>query len=174
MDNLLQSVHAVLSSTPTRWLSLTEALPAELLTRPPAPGEWSALNCLQHLLDAERLVFPVRLQCLLAGQDFAAFDPDAQGTVLTGDQTPAAVAAQFAETRAATLALLGQVTPSDFSRTARHSELGLVTLAELLHQWAGHDLMHIVQAEQALMQPFIAGCGPWRPYFVDHEIAQKK
>lgn len=174
MDNLLQSVHAVLSSTPTRWLSLTEALPAELLTRPPAPSEWSALNCLQHLLDAERLVFPVRLQCLLAGQDFAAFDPDAQGTVLTGDQTPAAVAAQFAEIRAANLALLNQVTLSDFSRTARHAELGLVTLAELLHQWAGHDLMHIVQAEQALMQPFIAGCGPWRPYFVDHEIAQKK
>ncbi|GIK42734.1 MAG: hypothetical protein BroJett011_65670 [Chloroflexota bacterium] len=174
MDNLLQSIHAVLSSTPARWLSLTEALPVELLTRPSAPGEWSALNCLQHLLDAERLVFPVRVQGLLAGQDFAAFDPDAQGTVQAGSQSPTAVAAQFAETRAANLALLNQVTLSDFSRTARHAELGLVTLAELLHEWAGHDLMHTVQAEQALMQLFIAGCGPWRPYFIAHEIAQKK
>jgi hypothetical protein len=153
---------------------LTESLPAELLTRPPAPGEWSALDCLQHLLDTERLVFPVRIQCFLAGQDFAAFDPNAQGTVLNGSQTPTSVAAQFAEARAASLALLGQITPSDFSRTARHSELGLVTLAELLHEWAGHDLMHTVQAEQALLQPFIAGCGPWRLYFVEHEIAQKK
>lgn len=173
MDNLLLSVQTVLNSTPARWLSLTEALPAELLTRPPAPGEWSALDCLQHLLDAERLVFPVRLQCLLAGQDFAAFDPDAQGTKLSSSPIPTEVAAQFAQARAASLALLGQVTPSDFPRTARHAELGLVTLGELLHQWAGHDLMHTVQAEQALMQPFIAGCGPWRPYFVAHEMVNK-
>jgi hypothetical protein len=34
---------------------------------------------------------------------------------------------------------------------------------------AGHDLMHTVQAERALMQPFIAGCGPWQPYCADHE-----
>jgi hypothetical protein len=29
--------------------------------------------------------------------------------------------------------------------------------------------MHIVQAERAVMQPFIAGSGPWRPYFADHD-----
>jgi hypothetical protein len=43
-----------------------------------------------------------------------------------------------------------------------------VSLSELLHEWAGHDLMHTVQAERALMQPFIQGCGPWQPYFRDH------
>lgn len=174
MDNLLPSVQTVLATTPARWLSLTELLPVELLTRPAAPGEWSALECLQHLLDTELLVFPVRLKALLAGQDFQAFDPDAQGTKPATSQTPAETAQQFAELRAANLVLVGQVTPTDFSRTARHSELGLVTLSELLHEWAGHDLMHTVQAERALMQPFIAGCGPWRPYFVDHEIVQKK
>lgn len=169
MDNLLPQVQAVLSTTATRWLSLTETLPVELLTRAPGPGAWSALECLQHLLDAEQLVFPIRLQCLLAGQDFAAFDPDAQGTVLSPNQSPSEVAAKFAECRAASLALLAQVTPADFPRTARHAELGVVTMAELLHEWAGHDLMHTVQAERALMQPFIAGCGPWRAYFADHE-----
>jgi len=30
---------------------------------------------------------------------------------------------------------------------------------------SAHDLMHTVQAERAMMQPFIAGSGPWRPYF---------
>jgi hypothetical protein len=29
-------------------------------------------------------------------------------------------------------------------------------------------LEHTVQAERALMQPFIEGCGPWRMYFLDH------
>jgi hypothetical protein len=42
----------------------------------------------------------------------------------------------------------------------RHAELGLVTLDELIHEWAAHDLMHIIQRERALMQPYIADCGP--------------
>jgi hypothetical protein len=139
MDNLLHSVQAVLASTPARWLNLTETLPVELLTRPPASGEWSALACLQHLLDAEEMVFPVRMQCLLAGRDFAAYNPDAQGTVLTPSHHPAEVATRFAQCRTASLELLKQVSSADFSRTARHAELGMVTLEELLHEWAGHD-----------------------------------
>ncbi len=39
---------------------------------------------------------------------------------------------------------------------------GTVTLAELLQTWAAHDLNHTVQAERALMQPFMLGCGTWR------------
>lgn len=61
-----------------------------------------------------------------------------------------------------------KVTPADLGRQARHQELGVVTMSELLHEWAGHDLMHTVQAERALMQPFIQGCGPWQRYFSDH------
>jgi hypothetical protein len=30
-------------------------------------------------------------------------------------------------------------------------------------------LNHTIQAERALMQPFMLGCGPWRPFFRDHE-----
>ena len=42
------------------------------------------------------------------------------------------------------------------------TELGVVSLRELLNEWAAHDMMHIVQAERAIMQPFIAASGPWR------------
>jgi hypothetical protein len=76
--------------------------------------------------------------------------------------------------RAGSLALPEKVKPDALARRARHSELGMVTLGELLHEWAGHDLMHTVQAERALMQPFIRGCGPWRPYFADHDIELAK
>lgn len=44
-----------------------------------------------------------------------------------------------------------------------------VTLREMLNEWAGHDLMHTVQAELAVMQPFITASGPWRGYFADHD-----
>src|SRR5215469_1937522 len=76
MNTLLEQVQAVLSTTPERWQRLVSTLPIDLLTRPPIAGEWSALNCLQHLLDAERLLFPVRLQAFLAGQDLGDFDPN--------------------------------------------------------------------------------------------------
>ncbi len=168
MDQLLQNVRAVLSTTPARWQHVCAALPPELLSRAPAPGEWSALACLQHLIDTERDVFPVRLRAFLAGRDFEAFDPGPQAAA----PAPKELAAEFARLRAASLELLEPVTPADLPRKARHADLGLVTLEEMLHEWAGHDLMHTVQAERALLQPFIAGCGPWRSYFADHDAGR--
>jgi hypothetical protein len=128
------------------------------------------LDCLRHLLDTEQYVFPVRVEAFLAGRDFEAFNPDTQGTKPDADHKPADLAAEFARCRAASLTALSRVTPADLSRTARHSELGIVSLSEMLHEWAAHDLMHTVQAERAMMQPFIAECGPWRPYFSDHDV----
>jgi len=170
MSNLLRQIQAVLTNTPHQWGSLTGTIPLELLSRRPAPQEWSALECLNHLLDTEKLVFPKRLEALLAGRDFEAFHPEAHGSQAPVNLNPADLAAEFHQVRGVSLKTLAKVTPGDLSRTARHSELGLVTLSELLNEWAGHDLLHLVQAGRALMQPFITGSGPWRPYFKEHEI----
>lgn len=172
LDTSLENVQAVLSTTPERWQRLVSTLPIDLLTRPPAAGEWSALNCLQHLLDAERLLFPVRFRAFLAGQDLRDFDPHQQHED-PDTQTPEQLVAAFIHYRQESLALLKQVQADDLARTSQHPKLGTVTLAELLHTWAGHDLMHTVQAERALMQPFMLGCGPWRSFFRDHEIAKE-
>jgi hypothetical protein len=171
MDNLLASVTAVLSTTPTRWQRLAETLPVELLTRPPAPKEWSALECLLHLLDTEQWIFPPRVQAFLEGRDLAAFNPDTQGTPMEASMKPVEIAATFAQLRAGSLEALAQMAEKDLYRNARHSELGTVTLEQMLHEWAAHDLMHTVQAERAVMQPFIAGSGPWRQYFADHDVS---
>lgn len=169
MTDVLAMVKAVLATTPTRWLNMTETFPTDLLNRPPAEGEWSATECLIHLLDTERYAFPSRVQALLTGQAIAAFDPDTQGTK-NSPASPEELASEFASRRQANLAWLERITPEDFSRSAEHSELGTVTLSQLLHEWAAHDLNHTIQAEQAIMQPFIQGCGPWRSYFRDHEV----
>ena len=166
---LLNVVSAMLATTAERWQRLTADLPRELLTRAPAPGEWSAVDCLRHLLDTEHYVFPSRVRAFLAGQDFPNFDPDAQKRDTVEQPSPAALAAEFARLRAENLALLATLRPEDLARTARHSELGPVTLGQMLHEWAAHDLNHTVQAERALMQPFIAGSGSWRSSFADHD-----
>lgn len=160
----------ILKTTPTRWLELTSALPEDLLTRQPAEGQWSALECLQHLVDTERQVFPARVEHILAGEDFPAFDPDSQGSVNSPTKAPTALAEEFAQLRQKSLGVLQRVQENDLARTAVHAELGLVTLKELLHEWAAHDLMHTVQAERAIMQPLIKRSGPWQVYFEDHFI----
>ncbi len=167
MNDLLISASDVLSTNPARWASLTQTVSLDLLSLPPAPGEWSALECLQHLIDTEP-VFQFRVDAFLAGQDFPDFDPDTQGTKPDARRTPADLAAEYARLRAASLGALARLTPGDLGRQAMHQELGRVTLSEMVHEWAAHDLMHTVQAERALMQPFIRGCGPWLKYFKDH------
>ncbi len=113
---------------------------------------------------------PPRLEALRHKRDIPAFDPATQGSQGAGEQSPAALAAAFAELRATSLAALATVRAEILANQATHSELGVVTLDQLLHEWAAHDLDHTIQAERALMQPFIRGCGPWQPYFAANRI----
>lgn len=170
MSDILARSRALLATTPDRWRALAAAADADLLRRAPAPGEWSALECLQHMLDTEEHVFPVRVRAFLAGEDFPGFDPDAQGTLVGEVEDAVAMAERFARDRAASLELLASVTDADLERTARHADLGIVTLDEMLNEWVGHDVCHLVQAERALVQPFLAASGPWRFYFADHDV----
>lgn len=170
MNNLLTLVQSVLSTSATRWQVMTELIPPELLNLEPAKGEWSAIDCLQHVIDTERQVFPVRLQAFLRGQDFPGFDPALQQGKARAKRSPSIMAKEFSDLRNANLKLLEKVTEADLTLTARHAELGQVTLGEMLNEWAGHDLMHIVQAERAIMQYFIPGTGSWRKYFSDHDF----
>jgi hypothetical protein len=168
---LISRTIALLRVNGARWHALATGLDRELLLRPPAPGEWSALQCMGHAIDTEAVVFAARVRALLAGQPaFASFDPDRESTPITASTNPAVLAGRHAELRTASLALLTTVTEADLDRTARHAELGPVTLRELLNEWAAHDLMHVVQAERAVMQAFIPNTGPWRRFFGDHDV----
>ena len=168
MDTVLELMRALITTTPGRWTSLAQALPVELLASPAADREWSAVECLQHLLDTEK-VFQFRVHAFLAGRDFPNFNPDTDGSK-PGAKTPLALAEEFARMRRESLLMLEKLSPADLEREAWHSELGMVTLNEMVHNWAAHDLNHTVQAERALMQPFIRGCGPWKKFFSDHFI----
>ena len=170
MIPLFRLVFPVLETTPQRWTQLAGKLTPELFQRKPAPNEWSACDCLRHIVDTERSVFPPRVGYLLRGEDFPAYHPGKEGEGSAGNPTPVELAREFAQLRAGSLALLSKAGEDDLSRTARHQELGMVTLGEMIHEWAGHDLMHTVQGERAILQPFIDGCGPWKLYFSDHTI----
>lgn len=171
MIPLVRLIFPVLESTPPRWIQLASMLPPELFQRKPAQKEWSAYDCLRHIVDTERSVFPARVGYLLRGEDFPAFHPGEEEKEPKRTPTPLELTTEFARLRAESLALLSKIEEADVHRAARHQELGMVTLGEMLHEWAGHDLMHTVQGERAILQPFIDGCGPWKRYFSDHAVS---
>lgn len=169
MTDVLDSARRLLSITPGRWQSLVEAAPDELLRRAPAPGEWSAAQCLDHLLVAERAVFGARLRAILDGRDLPVFDPNAPREP-EAERTPRAVAAALAAERDANLRVLSDLTPADLERAGRHPEYGMIALRVILNTWTAHDLQHTVQAEEAMMQAFIPDTGPFRFRFADHDV----
>ncbi len=171
MENLIAQIQAMLTATPGRWHGLSGTLPADLLMRRPAPTEWSAVECLQHMIDTER-IFQFRVQCFLDNKDFPAFNPDSQGTK-TGEHSLTELAGEFEALRTQSLKAIQWLTEADLDRRVRHQELGPVTLREMLSEWAAHDLNHTIQAERALMQPFLLECGPWIVYFKDHQLKAK-
>ncbi len=173
MEDLLQEVREALTATPARWISLTTTISAATLEQPPAPGEWSAAQCLGHLIQTEKDVFPRRVRNFLAGEDISGFAPSG-AAVDYAHLNLSELAAEFARLRTQNLALIDGIQPDDLERSGVHSELGRVTLGELLHTWAAHDLNHTMQAERALMQPFIAGSGAWRIRFEEHVLPKSK
>jgi hypothetical protein len=167
---ILEQIYDVVTTTPSRWQTLMATFPTDLVERQPKPDEWSAVECLRHLTDAEQFLWPVRVRAVLAGETFPPFSPKVQGRDYAAF-SPSQLADEFARLRAAHLPLLTSITEADLERTGIHPDLGAVTMRQLLHTWAAHDLMHTVQAERALMQPFINETGPWRFFFADHDVA---
>jgi hypothetical protein len=171
MTDLVDYLIDILRINGERWRALAGGLDRDLLARQPLPGEWSALQCINHAVDTETQVFASRIRAIKDGRpSLPAYDPDSQATPVTEDTDPLALAERLSTQRRASLALLATITDEDLALRSRHLELGDVTLGELLNEWAAHDTMHIVQAERALMQAFIPASGPWRSYFADHDV----
>jgi hypothetical protein len=166
----LDAIRRVLATTVPRWQQLIDTLPPELVARCPKPGEWSAADCLEHLLHTERAVFGVRLRHVLAGRpQLVPYHPEAPRD-LEPERTPRERVAAFSAERGEHLRLLGQLSDADLQRSSHHPEYGPTTLGMVLHTWAAHDLDHTIQAETALMQPFIPATGHWHWEFAPKEI----
>jgi hypothetical protein len=167
---VLDTIRKVLASTVPRWQTLVETVPAELLERKPTPTEWSAAECLEHLLHTERAVFGVRLRHLMEGRpELVAYDPETASTD-EPERTAVERVAAWRQEREEHLRILAEATDEDLQRTSHHPEYGPTTLAMILNTWTSHDLDHTIQAETALMQPFIPLSGHWQWEFAAKEI----
>jgi DinB superfamily len=164
MPESLDRISSVLATSPRRWLDLAASLPEDLLERPAMAGEWSAVDCLRHLLQADRHVFPGRVEQFLAGhEELGVVDPATFPPV--EERTAPELAEAFARVREDNLGMLAALSPGDLERTSRSRRFGPITLGDAVHQWALHDLEHLIQAERALLQSFVVQSGSLRALY---------
>jgi hypothetical protein len=162
----IQPAMALLETTPFLFETLLRDLPADLLQRKPAPDRWSVSEVLAHLADIEQ-VYSERVHRFVAEESPTLQKYD-QATSAGGDYSQGLAVEhlpRFITTRRAIVTFLKTVSPSAGAHTAKHSELGTITLSQMLNEWASHDLGHLRQiAEFYRAHGFHPHSGPFQKY----------
>jgi hypothetical protein len=139
------------AATPARVRRLV-ADAGDALRVKPAPGEWSVLECVGHLVDAE-IVMSARYRWTIAHDEpeLIGYDQDLWADSLRhNDDAPADLVALFEALRAANLALWRRSTPEQRARVGRHRERGAESYELMYRMIGGHDRIHLDQADRAL------------------------
>ncbi|HTQ54013.1 MAG TPA: DinB family protein [Bryobacteraceae bacterium] len=157
----------VLRETPATLRNLLALAAPEQLQWRPSADRWSIAMILAHLAQAEVKGFQNRFQAMLAADQplLPAYDQTElfrSGTVFAPDVE----LARFEDARAVTLRLLDAMPDGAGERTGRHEELGILTIAQLLNEFAFHDLGHIRQAIEIYRScVFFPEMGVYRSYY---------
>jgi hypothetical protein len=128
----------------------------------PAEDRFSIAEVLSHLSHSEGHCYRSRLDRFLA-EDLPEFEPDDAQMHLEiyKNADPEEDFAHFEEQRETNIELLRGLSADAGSRKAMHREAGEITLAQMLHEWALHDLGHVRQvAELVRARKYLAGAGP--------------
>jgi hypothetical protein len=121
----------------------------------PAPAEWSANECVGHLIEAERRGFAGRIRRIVDAAhgdrphlppDLESWDPPAVAEARRDHLRDAReLADEFASLRADGVALVRTLTADDLARSGIHPDVGPLRVDELLGEWVHHDRNHVRQ-----------------------------
>jgi hypothetical protein len=124
------------------------------LRKRPAPAEWSVLELLGHLVDAET-VMSGRFRWTVSQDEppLLGYDQDLWVTRLHhNDDQPEELLAVFSALRAANLRLWRRSSADDRQRAAVHAERGPESYELMFRMIAGHDRFHLNQMRDTLRQ----------------------
>jgi hypothetical protein len=124
------------------------------LRKRPAPAEWSVLELLGHLVDAET-VMSGRFRWTVSQDEppLLGYDQDRWVARLRhNDDQPDELLAVFSALRAANLRLWGRSSADDRQRVAMHGERGPESYDLMFRMLAGHDRFHLNQMRETLRQ----------------------
>jgi hypothetical protein len=128
----------------------------------PSPDRFSIAEVLAHLAHSEGHCYRLRLDRFMTEDHPELEADDAQMHLdLYRDRDPEDEFAHFEEQRETNVEYLRGLPAGAGERRALHLEAGEITLAQMLHEWALHDLGHVRQvAELVRARKYLAGAGP--------------
>lgn len=124
------------------------------LRRRPSPQEWSVLELVGHLVDAE-IVLAGRYRWAVSHDrpDLTGYDQDRWVERLHhNEDDPEELLQLFSALRAANLQLWNRSSTEERERVAMHAERGPESFAMMFRMLAGHDRFHLNQIEETLRQ----------------------
>ena len=139
------------ASTPARIRDLVERA-GDLLRIRPEPAEWSALECIAHVVDAE-IVMSGRYRFVVAQDDppLIGYDQDLWVDRLAGNEADLdTLLACFDGLRRANVAMWRASSDDERARVGLHSERGPESYDLAFRMIGGHDRVHLAQADRAL------------------------
>jgi len=159
----------VLEATPKLVRDLL-AWVATTATETPVDGGWSAKDALAHLVDVDDVISERIRRIVYEDRPFIhSIDPPArlQERGLR-EQSMSGLLETFAARRLVHLDVIRSLTLDQLARVGEHDEAGEITAANLVWQWAYHDLMHVEQIAKIMQAALLPGMGNTRRfYFAD-------
>ena len=145
------AIAALLAATAATVAEELRALGADAGWRP-AAGEWSASECVGHLIEAERRGFAGRIRTILAAPVgggptmLAGWDPPAVAAARRDhERPPGELVDEFVALRTDSVVLVRGLTDDDLGRSGRHPQVGELRVGELIGEWVHHDRNHVRQ-----------------------------
>ena len=152
----------LLEATPAILRGLMAEISEEDARWKPSADRFSIAEVLSHLAHSEGHCYRARVDRFLA-ENMPVFEPDDAQMHLELDRNadPEEDFGHFEDQRETNIELLHVLSAKDGDRKALHKQAGEITLSQMLHEWALHDLGHIRQvAELVRARKYLAGAGP--------------
>jgi hypothetical protein len=160
----IQAPVSFLEKTPGILEILLRETSKDLLHWKPAPERWSIAEVLAHLAEIERLYEQRAKKIIMEDNPNLTryVPPDDSGV----NHRPSRDHFQeFLALRRAFTIFLRSVPVASGSRNGTHPEMGTITLSQMLHELANHDLGHLRQiAELYRARCFYPHAGPFQRY----------
>lgn len=165
--NLDKSI-ALLERTPKAYRELFYGLGYHWTNVNEGVGTWSAFDIIGHLIHGELTDWIPRARIILGddkNKEFEPFDRFAQKELSKG-KTIEQLLDQFSALRQSNLEILlsWKLTEAQLNRTAKHPDLGTVTLRQHLSTWTIHDMSHLYQLSRVIVKHYTEDIGPWKAY----------
>ncbi|MEX2246129.1 MAG: DinB family protein [Dehalococcoidia bacterium] len=158
-----------LERTPAVLRAMLTGMPKDALEAPGAEG-WSPHDVVAHLLSIHYAANVQRVRMMLDADDPAIPNVDEHETLETSGMRAwplPRLLDEYQSARAEAMGWMCALTGEQLGRTGRHSVAGTITIADVLHHIAYHDLVHTAQITKLLYAPVEARRGPMRTSFPD-------